>query len=139
MTNKSFTKPTVLLLLFILICGCSSKQQFHYKENQSLIIKSFRERLYYEYSSPLNEAMKIYLELELNKEKDFDLPLQSIYKLEQKLKHEKPQRGCYYLELHPEKHLKLIVLMEWNQNIGVVIRFFTNSTVINDKLPEATF
>ncbi|TBX67006.1 hypothetical protein EZL74_10120 [Flavobacterium silvisoli] len=131
-----------LLCLFLLVVfyNCSPIEQFRYEKRQSVLIGSLRERLFFEYSSPLNDSMKIYMELELAKNPELQLPLEKIYSIEEKLKKEKPLLGCYYLmkkEFDGEK--KLYIILDWNQNSGVIIRFFTDSPTLIKSLPDYSF
>lgn len=140
MKKYPYTSIYFLLISLFLCSSCSRQVQFLYEEKQAVLIRSLREQMFYEYSSPLNDAMKIYIELELANEPDIALPLDKIYEMEKKIKKEKPALGCYYQEsnvLSEEK--KLFVIMEWNKNDGVIMRLFTNSNYIIDKLPNATF
>lgn len=96
--------------------------------------------MFFEYSSPLNDSMKIYVELELAKDPELQLPLDKVYSIEQKLKKEKPLLGCYYLmkkEFDGDK--KLYIILDWNQNSGVIIRFFTDSPTLIKNLPDYSF
>lgn len=129
------------LLLFIFNCwSCSHVEPFRYEMKQAVLIHSLREQMFYEYSSPLNEAMKIYIELELANEPLIKLPLEKVYEMEKKIKKEKPLLGCYYRETNVGTgDKKLFIIMEWNNNVGVVIRLFTNSNYVVDKLPNASF
>ncbi len=128
------------LFLLMFLPGCSHKEQFRYEKKQSVLIRSLREQMFFEYSTPLKETMKIYMELELANHPNLQLPLEKIYQTEQKLKIEKPQLGCYYQTFQGfDGDKKLYIIMDWNNKDGVIIRFFTNSNQIIDILPDYTF
>lgn len=139
--KPTFLRPHKLwLLLLLFLSACAPQEQFHYEKRQAVLIKSLREQMYYEYSSPLNEAMKIYLELELANHPDIKLPLDKIYYIEKKVKKEKPLLGCYYMKTARfEADKKLYIILDWNNTNGVIIRFFTNSNLIINNLPDYSF
>jgi len=138
--KKALYNFLFLLVTTTLFLSCSQHQNFLYAEKQATLIESMREKIFYEYSAPLNDAMKIYIELELANDPEIALPMEKILETEQKIKLERPFPGCYYLETEvASAGKKLFVIMEWNAKTGVIIRFFTNSDYIVDKLPPVTY
>lgn len=138
---KLLSYRSLSLVLLVLYCSwsCSPSEAFRYELKEATLVRSLRDQMFYEYCSPLNEAMKIYIELELAKDPLIQLPLEHFYKTEQKIKQERPLLGCYYLESNiASGNKKLFVIIEWNQNAGVLVRLFTNSDYIADKFPGTT-
>jgi len=130
----------ILLLPLLILCSCQPQVQFKYAKKEAVLVRSLREQMFYEYSSPLNNAMKIYMELELAKEPDIKLPLEKIKATEAKIQKEQPQTGCYYYESTiPQSDKKIFIIMEWNPNAGVIIRIFTDSNHLIEKLPNNSF
>jgi len=134
---KSFFKHG-LIVCISLLCSCTSKPTYQYIESQSKLINAYREQEYYEYASRLNIEM-----WEVLKNSDNNLfnkqSLEAIEGVSKIASYEKNILGCYIIPWNNKSFLNDIIMLEWNADAGVVIRFFTKSKTIFEMLPESSY
>lgn len=124
---------------FALFWACAAEPTFEYTSNQSLLVGDLRQKGWYEYSGPLNKSMYIYLELEWAHAPTISLPLEHIKQTAHQVALERPVLGGYYgLFSSPDQSQKLYVILEWNPQVGVVVRLLTNASAVARQFPNTT-
>lgn len=124
-----------------LLTGCSPEEEYSYEEPQSEIVEKFRTEGYHEYHSKLNDI----LFAELNSLENDLLPtstLETIAILADKLKEEKNTAGCYVIEWESQQsdpQDKNAIILEWNPKQGPIIRMFTKSSLVKQRLPSNSY
>ncbi|MDR6969502.1 hypothetical protein J2X31_003535 [Flavobacterium arsenatis] len=125
------------LIILFLLASCSPDEDYSFEESQSKIVKKFRTEGYYEYNSRLNDILLA----ELNSLETGILcseTLETISDLSEKVKKEKNTTGCYLIGWESSKSDPLdknAITLEWNSKHGVIIRMFTKSSLIQQRLP----
>lgn len=131
-------KTLLLFAAFLfLLMSCSPDEDYSYEKQQSVIVEKFRTDGYHEYHSKLNDI----LFAELNSLENDLLPtstLETIAVLADKVKEEKNTAGCYVIEWGSQQsdpQDKNAIILEWNTKQGVIIRMFTKSSLVKQRLP----
>ncbi|MCB0447092.1 MAG: hypothetical protein KDD03_06200 [Gelidibacter sp.] len=133
-----FLQPLFLLMLSV---GCNTQTTYFFTESQSKTIDAYRRQGFYEYATPLNNDMWLFL-----KTRETDLAsgtiLRTIEKVNKRVSKEKNVLGCYIIPWTKNKRDLVsndVIMLEWNHEEGVVIRLFTKSEIVKENLPSQSF
>lgn len=130
------------VLLFVFVSACIEATHFKYEPSQSAVITNLRSKSMFEYSSPLTAGMcNALAKLERGKfisTEEYDAILETAIRLE----NERPTLGCYFTQFDfnvDGRKSSHTVIMDWNKNAGVIVRFFTADEAAFKKLPFKSF
>ena len=132
-------KTIAYLIILTLSIGCINTTKDGYIDNQSEFIARHHSFGYYEYSSRLNDSMWSVLEGHKHNLIS-NATYHKIVEASKKVKKEKPILGCYLIDWDDNSYdSPSKILLEWNSSQGVIIRFFTTSEEIKNRLPNQSF
>lgn len=135
-----FSKIWFSLLVLLVLGSCCPEDSHTFRDTQQQTIENLRKSGYHEYHSKLNDVVLA----ELNSwESDVisTATIEKVSELAEIIKREKNPNGTYVIEWEHAKSQsdKNTITLEWNPKAGVVIRIFTLSEKIKNKLPLQSY
>lgn len=137
---KQLAKIIVVILVCMLPLGCCTEDHTNIQKNTSEVILNLRTNGYHEYQSKLNDVVLAELNSWEGNLIDTEV-IEKISELAAMVKLEKSSDEIYVIEWDDteNENLKNTITLEWNPEIGVVIRIFTLSEKIIEVLPAQSY